>query len=119
MLLPRLFRQAARTKNPELFLSAALLVIILASMATTLTGLSPIVGALLAGLLIAETEYRAPVEAMTEPFQGLPLGVLLLTVGKSLALPFIISNSQSLLLSTVGIIPLNRSEEARRGNTRA
>src|SRR3546814_9425646 len=62
ILLPRLFRQAARTKNPELFLSAALLVIILASMATTLTGLSPIVGALLAGLLIAETEYRAQVE---------------------------------------------------------
>src|SRR3546814_895742 len=92
MLLPRLFRQAARTKNPELFLSAALLVIILASMATTLTGLSPIVGALLAGLLIAETEYRAQVEVMTEPFKGLALGVFLITVGMSLDLPFIISN---------------------------
>src|SRR3546814_3661272 len=78
MLLPRLFRQAARTKNPELFLSAALLVIILASMATTLAGLSPIVGALLAGLLIAETEYRAQVEVMTEPFKGLALGVFLI-----------------------------------------
>src|SRR3546814_16400129 len=52
MLLPRLFRQAARTKNPELFLSAALLVIILASMATTLTGLSPTVRARMAGRLI-------------------------------------------------------------------
>lgn len=70
IILPRLFRQAARTKNPELLLSAALLVIILASMATTLAGLSPIVGALLAGLLIAETEYRAQVEVMMEPFKG-------------------------------------------------
>src|SRR3546814_12588222 len=79
MLLPRLFRQAARTKNPELFLSAALLVIILASMATTLTGLSPIVGALLAGLLIAEPEYSAQVEVMTAPFKGLEAGVVLIT----------------------------------------
>ncbi|API58835.1 sodium:proton exchanger [Tardibacter chloracetimidivorans] len=106
MLLPRLFRQAARTKNPELFLSAALLVIILASMATTLAGLSPIVGALLAGLLIAETEYRAQVEVMTEPFKGLALGVFLITVGMSLDLPFIISNWPMLLLATVGVLLL-------------
>src|SRR3546814_10144860 len=45
-LLPRLFRQAARAKNPELVLSAALLLIILARMATTWAGLSPIAGAL-------------------------------------------------------------------------
>lgn len=106
MLLPRLFRQAARTKNPELFLSAALLVIILASMATTLAGLSPIVGALLAGLLIAETEYRAQVEVMTEPFKGLALGVFLITVGMSLDLPFIMSNWPMLLLATVGVLLL-------------
>src|SRR3546814_12259258 len=85
ILLPRLFRQAGRTKNPALFLSAAVLVIILASMATTLTGLSPIVVALLAGLLIAETEYRAPVEVMTEPFTGLALGVFLIPVDMTIA----------------------------------
>ena len=54
--LPRLFAQAARTKSPELFLSASLLVVILASLATAAAGLSPIVGALIAGLIIAETE---------------------------------------------------------------
>jgi CPA2 family monovalent cation:H+ antiporter-2 len=54
-LLPSLFAQAARTKSPELFLAASLLVVILASVATTAVGLSPIVGALLAGLLIAST----------------------------------------------------------------
>src|SRR3546814_19373899 len=95
MLLPRLFRQAARTKNPELFLSAALLAIILASMATTLTGLSPIVGALLAGLLIAETEYRAQVEVMTEPLKGRASGVFILTLAITLVLPLHIQNGSA------------------------
>ena len=70
-LLPPLFAQAARTKSPELFLSASLLVVIAASLATTAAGLSPIVGALVAGILIAETDYRSEVEVMTAPFRGL------------------------------------------------
>src|SRR3546814_9540486 len=64
--LPPLFAQAARTKSPELFLAASLLVVILASIATTAVGLSPIVGALLAGLLIAETEYHRSEEHTSE-----------------------------------------------------
>ena len=67
-VLPKLFAQAARTKSPELFLSASLLVVIVASLVTTAAGLSPIVGALLAGLLIAETEYHSEVEVITAPF---------------------------------------------------
>ena len=51
LALPRLFGQAARTKSPELFLAASLLVVIGASLATSLVGLSPIVGALVAGLV--------------------------------------------------------------------
>src|SRR5690606_8995424 len=51
LALPRLFAQAARTKSPELFLAASLLVVIGASLATAVVGLSPIVGALIAGLL--------------------------------------------------------------------
>ena len=67
--------QAARAKNPELFLSASLLVVIAAALATTSVGLSPIVGALIAGLMIAETDYHGEVEAITAPFKGLALGV--------------------------------------------
>ena len=104
IILPRLFRQAARTKNPELLLSAALLVIILASMATTLAGLSPIVGALLAGLLIAETEYRAQVEVMMEPFKGLALGIFLITVGMSLDLQVILQNGPLIIAATAGVL---------------
>src|SRR5688572_9221656 len=64
LLLPRLFAQAARTKSPELFLAVSLLTVILASLATSSVGLSPILGALVAGILIAETEYRNEVEVV-------------------------------------------------------
>ena len=85
-LLPRLFAQAARTKSPELFLAVSLLVVIVASLATGAVGLSPIVGALIAGLLIAETEYHSEVEVITAPFKGLALGVFLITVGMGIDL---------------------------------
>jgi monovalent cation:H+ antiporter-2, CPA2 family len=96
-LLPRMFGQAARTKSPELFLAASLLVVIVASLATTAAGLSPIVGALIAGLLIAETEYHGEVEAITAPFKGLALGVFLITVGMRLDLGFVAANWGALL----------------------
>jgi CPA2 family monovalent cation:H+ antiporter-2 len=86
LLLPRLFAQAARTKNPELFLAVSLLTVILASLATSAVGLSPILGALVAGVLIAETEYHNEVEVVTAPLRGLALGVFLITVGMSLDL---------------------------------
>ncbi len=104
LLLPRIFAQAARTKSPELFLSVSLLVIILASLATAATGLSPIVGALLAGLLIAETEYHGEVEVITAPFKGLALGVFLITVGMQIDLRVILDNWASLITAVVGVV---------------
>ncbi|MBS0482442.1 MAG: cation:proton antiporter [Proteobacteria bacterium] len=103
-LFPRLFAQAARTKSPELFLAASLLVVIVASGATGAVGLSPIVGALIAGLLIAETEYHEEVEGMTKPFEGLALGVFLITVGMGLDLRFLFDNVVSILLATLAIL---------------
>ncbi|NCU10710.1 MAG: sodium:proton exchanger [Sphingomonadaceae bacterium] len=100
LVLPHLFAQAARTKSPELFLSASLLVVIIAALVTGAAGLSPIVGALVAGLLIAETEYHGEVEAMIEPFKGLALGVFLLTVGMSLDLGLIWDRLGEILLAT-------------------
>lgn len=102
--LPRLFARAARTKTPELFLSMSLLVVIVASLITTAVGLSPIVGALVAGLLIAETEYRSEVEVITEPFKGLALGVFLITVGMSLDLGAVIANWGALVLAVIGVV---------------
>jgi len=104
LMLPRIFAQAARTKSPELFLAVSLLVIILASLATAATGLSPIVGALLAGLLIAETEYHGEVEVITQPFKGLALGVFLITVGMQVDIRVVLENWASLITAVVGVV---------------
>ncbi len=106
-LLPPLFAQAARAKNPELFLAASLLVVIAAALATTSVGLSPIVGALLAGLMIAETDYHGEVEAITAPFKGLALGVFLLTVGMSVDLSAIAADWPTLAAAVFGIVAIN------------
>lgn len=104
ILLPRLFAQAARTKSPELFLAAALLVVIGSSLATAAVGLSPIVGALIAGLLIAETEYHGEVETIMEPFKGLALGIFLITVGMSIDLRTIWENLGVIAVAVVGVL---------------
>jgi len=104
--LPRLFAQAARTKSPELFLAASLLVVIGASLATAMVGLSPIVGALIAGLLIAETEYHSEVEGIMEPFKGLALGVFLITVGMGIDLFTIWENLGPIVLAVVAVLTL-------------
>ena len=105
-LLPPLFAQAARTKSPELFLAASLLVVILAALATAAVGLSPIVGALIAGLLIAETEYHSEVEHITEPFKGLALGVFLITIGMSIDFEVVAGNLWAIFVATAGVIAL-------------
>ncbi len=102
--LPHIFSQAARTKSPEVFLAASLLVVIVSSLATSIAGLSPIVGALLAGILIAETDYHGEVEVMTAPFKGLALGVFLITVGMSLDIRVILGNWPALLLAVLGVV---------------
>lgn len=104
IVLPRLFAQAARTKSPELFLAASMLVVIGSSLATAATGLSPIVGALIAGLLIAETEYHTEVEGIMEPFKGLALGIFLITVGMSIDLMTIWGNLGSIMLAVVFVL---------------
>jgi CPA2 family monovalent cation:H+ antiporter-2 len=106
LLLPRLFAQAAQTKSPELFLAASLLVVIVAALATAGAGLSPIMGALLAGLLIAETEYHTEVEAITKPFKGLALGVFLITIGMGIDLRLVWQNAGSLAIAVTGVVLL-------------
>ncbi|MDQ3481887.1 MAG: cation:proton antiporter [Pseudomonadota bacterium] len=103
-LLPGLFAQAARTKSPELFLAACLLVIIAASLITSAIGFSPVLGALLAGIVIAETEYRSEVEAVTAPLRGLGLGIFLITVGMSVDLRLVAGNWEGILLALVGVL---------------
>ena len=104
LLLPPLFAQAARTKSPELFLSACLLVVIVASMVTSAIGFSAVLGALIAGIVIAETEYRGEVEVITAPFRGLGLGIFLITVGMSVDIRVVLEQWQSLLGALAGVL---------------
>lgn len=84
--VPALFLQAARTRRPELFLAASLVVLIGSAVAATSAGISPAIGALVAGVVLAETDYRRQIEAAIAPFQGLLLGVFLIWVGMQLDL---------------------------------
>jgi CPA2 family monovalent cation:H+ antiporter-2 len=104
LLLPSLFAQAARTKNPEVFLAACLLVVIVASLVTSAIGFSAVLGALIAGIVIAETEYRGEVEVITAPMRGLGLGIFLITVGMSVNVGLILANWQSILIALVAVL---------------
>ncbi|MDB5698742.1 MAG: sodium:proton exchanger [Alphaproteobacteria bacterium] len=106
IFLPGMFAQAARTKSPELFFAASLVVVIMASLATAAVGLSPIMGALIAGILIAETDYRSEVEVITAPFRGLALGIFLITVGMSVDLRIVFANWDEIALAVVGVLLL-------------
>ena len=103
-VLPLLFAQAARTKSPELFLAVSLLVVILSSLATRDVGLSPILGALIAGVLLAETEYHSEVEVVTAPFTGLALGIFLITVGMRIDFRQLADIWPELLLALVAVL---------------
>jgi CPA2 family monovalent cation:H+ antiporter-2 len=104
IILPHLFAQAARTKSPELFLAVCLLVVIVASLVTSAIGFSPVLGALIAGIVIAETEYRGEVEVITAPLRGLGLGIFLITVGMSVDLAEVLADWPALLLALLGVL---------------
>ena len=112
IILPHLFAQAARTKNPELFLAACLLVVIVASLVTSAIGFSPVLGALIAGIVIAETEYRGEVEVITAPFRGLGLGIFLITVGMSVDLGQIFADWPALLAALFAVLTVKAAVTA-------
>ena len=81
LLLRPVLRQVAQARIPEMFTAAVLLAAIGVSALTAYFGLSMALGALLAGLLLAETEYRHQIEVDIEPFKGLLLGLFFMSVG--------------------------------------
>jgi CPA2 family monovalent cation:H+ antiporter-2 len=103
-ILPTLFAQAARSKKPELFLAITLLVVILSAAVSASAGLSTIMGALVAGLVIAETDYRNEVEVVIEPFKGLALGIFLISVGMMIDVGDLIGQWPKLLGALAAVI---------------
>ena len=104
LLLRPLFREVVRTRSPELFMAACLLVVIGTGLATALAGLSMALGALLAGLLLAETEYRRQIEVTIEPFKGLLLGVFLISVGMGIDLSLLLTAPIYVLGALVALV---------------
>lgn len=84
LLLRPLFRLVVATGTSELFVAAILFVIVSTGVAAGIAGLSMALGAFVAGLLLAETEYRKAIETTIEPFKGLLLGVFFFTVGMTI-----------------------------------
>lgn len=89
VILKPLFRLAASTDNPEFFMAATLLISVGSGVIAAYAGLSMALGAFIAGLLLAETEYRRAVEAMIDPFRGLLLGVFFFSVGMHIDVSFL------------------------------
>jgi CPA2 family monovalent cation:H+ antiporter-2 len=107
LLLRPMMRSVARAKSEELFMAACLLVVIGAGLVSALTGLSMALGAFIAGLLLAETEYRHEVEVTIEPFKGLLLGLFFLSVGIGLDVSLLIQDPVRIIALAVGLIVLN------------
>ena len=81
LLMRPLFRWIARSKTPEIFTAASLLLVIGTAGLMQLVGMSMALGAFLAGVLLAESEYRRELETNIEPFKGLLLGLFFIAVG--------------------------------------
>ncbi len=84
LLLRPLFRWIARSRTPEIFTAASLLLVVGIASLMQQVGLSMALGAFLAGVLLAESEYRRELETDIEPFKGLLLGLFFIAVGMSI-----------------------------------
>lgn len=96
-LVRPIFRYLASTRLHEIFTAAALLLVVGIALAMQKVGLSPALGTFLAGVVLAESEYRHELESDIEPFKGLLLGLFFISVGASIDLPLV--KSQPLLIA--------------------
>ncbi|QWG25235.1 cation:proton antiporter [Bradyrhizobium sediminis] len=104
LLLRPLFRLVASAGTIELFVAATLFVIIGTGVAAAMAGLSMTLGAFIAGLLLAETEFRKAIETTVGPFKGLLLGVFFFTVGMSIDIRELAREPLLLVACVVGLI---------------
>jgi CPA2 family monovalent cation:H+ antiporter-2 len=107
LLLRPMLRSVAKAKSEELFVAACLLVVIGAGLISALTGLSMALGAFIAGLLLAETEFRHQVEVTIEPFKGLLLGLFFLSMGIGLNVPLLTEHPFQIVGAAVGLVTAN------------
>ena len=103
-LLRPLLRIVAHSKLPELFTATALLVVIGAALFMQFAGMSMVLGAFIAGMLLADSEYRHELEADLAPFKGLLLGLFFIAVGMSVNIGLLLEEPKTILLFVVGLM---------------
>jgi CPA2 family monovalent cation:H+ antiporter-2 len=108
-LLPRLFHEVAAARSPELFVLLALVIVLLTAWLTHLLGLSPALGAFLAGMLLGESHYRHQIEADIRPFRDILLGLFFVSIGMLIDLQLFASHGLLILGLTLGLLLLKGS----------
>jgi glutathione-regulated potassium-efflux system ancillary protein KefC/glutathione-regulated potassium-efflux system protein KefB len=103
-LLRPFLRLAASATSHEVFVAAALLVVVGTALLVQAAGLSMALGAFLAGVLLADSEYRHELEADIEPFKGLLLGLFFIAVGMTMNLGLVIDRPFTVLGLVVGLV---------------
>ena len=104
MALRPLLRMVAGTRSTDFFMAATLLIVMGTGLLAGFGGLSMALGAFIAGLLLAETEFRREIETVIEPFKGLLLGTFFMVVGSGLDPAVFLQNPLILVALTLGLI---------------
>ncbi len=104
LLLRPLLRWIARSKTPEIFTATSLLLVVGIAALMQFVGLSMALGAFLAGVLLAESEYRRELETDIEPFKGLLLGLFFMAVGMSIDFGVLLQSPGLMALIVLGFL---------------
>jgi glutathione-regulated potassium-efflux system ancillary protein KefC len=106
LLLRPALRWIARSDTPEIFTAAALLLVVATAALMQSVGLSMALGAFLAGVLLAESEYRRELETDLEPFKGLLLGLFFIAVGMSIDFAVVLAHPVLMAAVVLGFLAL-------------
>jgi CPA2 family monovalent cation:H+ antiporter-2 len=116
LALRPMLRLVASTRSSDLFMAATLLIVVGAAVISTIGGMSMALGAFIAGLLLAETEYRREIEAIIEPFKGILLGTYFLLVGMGMNIKLLISHPLPILGFAIALIAVKTAVILATGN---
>jgi glutathione-regulated potassium-efflux system ancillary protein KefC len=106
LLLRPALRWIARSRTPEIFTAASLLLVVATAALMQAVGLSMALGAFLAGVLLAESEYRRELETDLEPFKGLLLGLFFIAVGMSIDFAVVLARPAVVVAVVLGFLVL-------------
>ena len=105
-LIPLLFRFIHGSRLREMYTAITLLIVVGIGYLMTIVGLSPALGTFLAGVVLANSEFRHELEGAIEPFKGLLLGLFFITVGAGINFGLLFGNPATILMMTIGVIAI-------------